>query len=132
MRLATWNVNSINARLPRLLEWLETVRPDVVCLQETKTAEFPAEVGKLGYEVAAHGTGRWNGVALLSRVGLDDVSLGFPGEPGFPDPEPRAVGGTCGGVRVWSVYVPNGRTPEDPHYVYKLDWLGRLRDALTP
>lgn len=131
MRLATWNVNSVNARLPRLLDWLETVRPDVVCLQETKTADFPvAEVDKLGYETAAHGLNRWNGVALLSRVGLADVSPGFPGEPGFPGPEARALGATCGGVRVWSVYVPNGRTPDDPHYAYKLDWLAALRTAL--
>jgi exodeoxyribonuclease III len=133
MRLATWNVNSVNARLPRLLEWLEAVQPDVVCLQETKTAEFPAaDVDKLGYTVAAHGSGRWNGVALLSRVGLDNVSYGFPGEPGFPDPEARALGATCAGVRVWSVYVPNGRTPDDPHYAYKLDWLGKLKTALAP
>jgi exodeoxyribonuclease-3 len=132
MRLATWNVNSVNARLPRLLEWLETVRPDVVCLQETKTADFPiAEVDKLGYTTAAYGLSRWNGVAVLSRVGLDDVSRGFPGEPGFPEPEARALGATCGGVRVWSVYVPNGRTPEDPHYAYKLDWLAALRSALA-
>jgi len=133
MRLATWNVNSVNARLPRLLEWLETVRPDVVCLQETKTAEFPtADVDKLGYTVVAHGVSRWNGVALLSRVGLDDATYGFPGEPGFPDPEARALGATCGGVRVWSVYVPNGRTPDDPHYAYKLDWLAKLKTALAP
>jgi exodeoxyribonuclease III len=133
MRLATWNVNSVNARLPRLLAWLESVRPDVVCLQETKTAEFPsAEVDKLGYAVAAHGDGRWNGVALLSRIGLDDATLGFPGEPGFPATEARALGATCGGVRVWSVYVPNGRTPDDPHYAYKLDWLAKLKIALAP
>jgi exodeoxyribonuclease-3 len=132
VRLATWNVNSVNARLPRLQEWLATVGPDVVCLQETKTAQFPlAEVQALGYEVADHGTGRWNGVAILSRVGIDDASLGFPGEPGFPDPEARAVGATCGGVRVWSIYVPNGRTLEDPHYTYKLEWLAALREALA-
>jgi exodeoxyribonuclease-3 len=70
-------------------------------------------------------------VAILSRVGIDDASLGFPGEPGFPDPEARAVGATCGGVRVWSIYVPNGRTPEDPHYAYKLEWLAALREALA-
>ena len=85
MRLATWNVNSVTARLPRLVDWLDTAKPDVVCLQETKTAKFPAEdVERLGYSVAAHGDGRWNGVALLSRVGLDDVTTGFPDEPGFP------------------------------------------------
>jgi exodeoxyribonuclease III len=134
VRLATWNVNSIAARLPRLLDWLERTGPDVVCLQETKSPDdaFPdAELAGLGYRAAAHGDGRWNGVALLSRVGLDAVTRGLPGEPGFPDPEPRAVAGTCGGLRVWSVYVPNGRTPDSPHYAYKLAWLAALRDALA-
>jgi exodeoxyribonuclease-3 len=134
MRLATWNVNSVRARLPRLLDWLATTKPDVVCLQETKcSAEaFPAaEVAELGYATAAHGAGQWNGVALLSRVGLDDVTRGFPGEPGFPDPEARAIAATCDGVRVWSVYVPNGRTPDSPHYAYKLAWLAGLREALA-
>jgi exodeoxyribonuclease-3 len=131
MRLATWNVNSVIARLPRLLEWLADVSPDVVCLQETKTSEFPErECAELGYAVAAYGSGRWNGVALLSRVGLDDVEQGFDGQPGFPDQEARAIGATCGGVRVWSVYVPNGRTVDDPHYAYKLEWLAALRTAL--
>jgi exodeoxyribonuclease III len=133
MRLATWNVNSVTARLPRLLDWLAAVEPDVVCLQETKTAEFPAgEVGALGYQVAAHGNGRWNGVAVLSRVGLEDVTTGYRGEPGFPDPEARALGATCGDLRVWSVYVPNGRTVDDPHYGYKLAWLAALAGALAP
>ena len=148
VRLATWNVNSVKARLPRLLEWLDEAKPDIVCLQEIKTttALFPeAEVNELGYEVAAHGDGRWNGVALLSSVGLDDVSLGFPGQPSYageeaeltlidePDlrkPEARAVGASCGGIRVWSLYVPNGRTPESAHYVYKLEWFAALRTAL--
>ncbi|MEV4348477.1 exodeoxyribonuclease III [Actinoplanes sp. NPDC049596] len=135
MRFATWNVNSVKARLPRLLEWLDTTKPDVLCLQETKVAAdgFPSdEVGELGYATAAYGQGRWNGVALLSRVGLEDVRQGFPGEPGYPEPEARAIGATCGGVRFVSVYVPNGRTPEDPHYEYKLRWLAALRDALAP
>ena len=132
MRLACWNVNSVTARLPRLLDWLAQVNPDVVCLQETKTAQFPeVEVAELGYRSAMHGFGRWNGVALLSRVGLTDVSYGFSGEPGFPDPEARAIAATCAGVRVWSVYVPNGRTPTDDHYQYKLAWLGALRQALA-
>ena len=134
MRLATWNVNSVKAREPRLLAWLDDKKPDVVCLQEVKstTEQFPVEqVGELGYTVATHVNGRWNGVALLSRVGLDDVVRGFPGEPGFPDPETRAISATCGGVRVWSIYVPNGRTPEDPHYQYKLAWLAALRDAVA-
>jgi exodeoxyribonuclease-3 len=134
MRLATWNVNSVRARLPRLLEWLATTKPDVVCLQETKCGAdaFPAaEVAELGYATAAHGVGQWNGVALLSRVGLDDVTRGFAGEPGFPDPEARAIAATCEGVRVWSVYVPNGRTPDSPHYAYKLAWLAGLRESLA-
>ncbi|MFC0031523.1 exodeoxyribonuclease III [Micromonospora chaiyaphumensis] len=135
MRLATWNVNSVKARLPRLLDWLATTKPDVVCLQETKCPDgaFPvAEVGELGYEAASHSDGRWNGVAILSRVGLADVAVGFPGEPGFPLPEARAISATCAGLRVWSVYVPNGRSPDDPHYVYKLAWFAALRDALEP
>ncbi|MCW3839637.1 exodeoxyribonuclease III [Micromonospora yasonensis] len=135
MRLATWNVNSVKARLPRLLDWLAATKPDVVCLQETKCPDgaFPvAEVSELGYESASHSDGRWNGVAILSRVGLADVAVGFPGEPGFPEPEARAISATCDGVRVWSVYVPNGRAPDDPHYAYKLAWLAALRDALDP
>ncbi len=134
MRLATWNVNSVGARLPRLIQWLDQVRPDVVCLQETKcdADAFPAgEVAALGYDVAAHGDGRWNGVAVLSRVGLADVVRGLPDEPGFPDPETRAVAATCGGLRVWSVYVPNGREPASPHYDYKLRWLAALRSAVA-
>jgi len=86
----------------------------------------------LGYEVAAAGYNQWNGVAIISRVGLEDVQVGFDGMPGYGDPvtaEARALGATCGGVRVWSLYVPNGRKPDDPHYVYKLDWLARLREA---
>jgi exodeoxyribonuclease-3 len=134
VRFATWNVNSVRARLPRLLAWLADTKPDVVCLQETKVEAggFPAEeVAELGYATAAHGDGRWNGVALLSRVGLDDVLRGFPAEPGFPEPEARTVIATCAGLRVWSVYVPNGRVPDSPHYAYKLAWLAALREALA-
>ena len=131
VRLATWNVNSVTARLPRLVDWLAGTKPDIVCLQETKTASFPsADVEQLGYQVAAHGDGRWNGVAVLSRVGIDEVTAGFPGEPGFPDAETRALGVTCGGIRIWSVYVPNGRTVDSEHYGYKLAWLEALRSAL--
>jgi exodeoxyribonuclease III len=136
MRIATWNVNSVLARVPRLAEWLDQAAPDVVCLQETKVAAdaFPAEVvTALGYQVAHHGEGRWNGVAILSRVGLADVGNGLPGDPGFPDAgtlEARTLTATCGPVRVRSVYVPNGRTPEDPHYGYKLRWLDALAQAV--
>jgi exodeoxyribonuclease-3 len=90
-----------------------------------------AEVGELGYSVASHSDGRWNGVAVLSRVGLTDVRVGFPGEPGFPAPEARALSATCDGLRVWSIYVPNGRTPDSPHYEYKLAWLSALHEALA-
>jgi exodeoxyribonuclease-3 len=129
VRLATWNVNSVTARLPRFLDWLATREPDIACLQELKcTPEaFPGEqVAALGYDTALHTDGRWNGVAVLSRVGLADVAPGLDDEPGFPEPEARAVAATCGGVRVRSVYVPNGRTPADPHYEYKLRWLAAL------
>ena len=136
MRIATWNINSIGARLPRLVDWIGTVEPDVLCLQEIKTsvADFPSdEVAALGYESAIHGTGRWNGVAILSKVGIDEVRRGLLDEPGFqPEDamveatEPRAIGATCGGVRLWSVYVPNGRTVDHPHYGYKLRWLAAL------
>jgi exodeoxyribonuclease-3 len=137
VRLATWNVNSAKARKPRLLGWLDERRPDVVCLQETKLSDadfddaFGPELRERGYTVAHHGDGRWNGVALLSRVGLEEVRPGLPGGPGFPGPEPRALSALCGGLRVWSLYVPNGRTPEDPHYEYKLTWLAALRDAVA-
>ena len=137
MRIATWNVNSVLARLPRLTGWLEEAAPDVVCLQETKVGAdaFPSGgVTELGYEIAAHGEGRWNGVAILSKAGLAGVERGLPGDPGFPGPdtlEARTISATCGPVRVRSVYVPNGRTPEDPHYQYKLRWLAALRDAVA-
>ncbi len=137
VRIATWNVNSVGARLPRLLDWLSSAVPDVMCLQETKCAgdAFPAEpVRRLGYEVSAHGTGRWAGVALLSKVGISDVHRDLLDEPGFQPEEalleaaePRAIGATCGGVRVWSVYVPNGREVGHAHYAYKLRWLEALR-----
>ncbi|WP_433274936.1 exodeoxyribonuclease III [Actinosynnema sp. CS-041913] len=137
MRVATWNVNSVKQRLPRLLPWLDQRAPDVVCLQETKLADdafvelLSAPLADRGYQAAVHGEGRWNGVAILSKVGLDDVVTGVAGGPGFPHPEARAVAATCGGVRVYSVYVPNGRAPESDHYRYKLAWLAALRDVLA-
>ncbi len=137
MRIATWNVNSIKQRVPRLLPWLDERRPDVVCLQETKLADdalaelLGDDLAQRGYAVAAHGEKAWNGVAIFSRVGLDDVVNGLEGAPGFPDPEARAVSATCGGIRVVSVYVPNGRTPDSDHYRYKLQWLASLRDVVA-
>jgi exodeoxyribonuclease-3 len=137
VRLATWNVNSVKQRVPRLLPWLDERRPDVVCLQETKladdafTALLGAELADRGYEVALHGEAAWNGVAILSRAGLEDVVAGLDGAPGFPHPEARAVSATCGGIRVVSVYVPNGREPGSEHYEYKLAWLSSLRDLVA-
>jgi len=134
MRLATWNVNSLLARLPRVLEWLQSVEPDVLCLQETKVADaaFPAaEIEALGYEIAAHGDGRWNGVAILSRSPLREVSRGFAGEPGFPAREARAIAASVAGLRVWCIYAPNGRALESPAFAYKLSWLAALRKAVA-
>ena len=137
VRVATWNVNSVKQRVPRLLPWLDQRQPDVVCLQETKLTDtaFTELLGEdltsRGYALALHGEGQWNGVAILSRVGLDDVVPGVAGAPGFPRPEARAVAATCGGVRVHSVYVPNGRVPDSDHYRYKLAWLTALRDQLA-
>jgi exodeoxyribonuclease-3 len=137
VRVATWNVNSVKQRVPRLLPWLDERAPDVVCLQETKLADTGFEellgdaLRERGYEWAAHGEGAWNGVAILSRVGLEDVVRGLPDGPGFPGPEARAVSATCDGVRVWSIYVPNGREPDSDHYKYKLRWLAALRDDVA-
>jgi exodeoxyribonuclease III len=137
VRVATWNVNSAKQRVPRLLPWLDQRQPDVVCLQETKlgndafTDLLGGELESRGYAVALHGQAQWNGVAILSRVGLDDVVRGFPGEPGFPEPEARAISGTCAGIRVHSVYVPNGRVPDSDHYRYKLAWLAALREVVA-
>jgi exodeoxyribonuclease III len=137
VRIATWNVNSVKQRVPRLLPWLDERRPDVVCLQETKLTDeafadlLNEELAARGYEVAVHGEAAWNGVAILSRSGLDDVVPGLPGGPGFPDPEARALAATCDGVRVVSVYVPNGREPDSDHYHYKLAWLASLRELVA-
>jgi exodeoxyribonuclease-3 len=132
MRIVTWNINSLRARLERVEEWLAEVQPDVLCLQETKLADdaFPAlSFEALGYSSAHYGQGQWNGVAILSRVGLDDVVANFA--PGIdPDPDARIVTATCGGVRISSCYVPNGRALDDDHYTYKLSWLDRLLEHL--
>ena len=129
MRIATWNVNSLKARLGRVEEWLADVQPDVLCMQETKLSNdaFPALTFQaMGYESAHHGQGQWNGVAILSRVGLTDVVPDFA-DGGAPDTDARLITATCGGVRITSVYVPNGRSLDNDHYQYKLQWMARLR-----
>ena len=144
MKIATWNINSIRARADRALGVLDRWDLDVLLLQETKCKpeQFPvAAFEAAGYEVAAVGLSQWNGVAIVSRVGLENVRTSFPGQPGFakedaegnligePVLEARAIGATCGGVDVWSLYVPNGRALNDPHYRYKLEFLDKLKDA---
>lgn len=135
MRIATWNVNSLRSRIDRVEAFLQRHEIDVLALQETKAREDQLPLmglQALGYDIAVAGTNQWNGVALISRVGLDDVRIGFDDMPGYGEPvtaESRAIGARCGGIDIWSLYVPNGRKPDDPHYVYKLDWLARLRDA---
>jgi len=137
VRVATWNVNSAKQRMPRLLPWLEQRQPDILCLQETKLADdafdelLGEELAARGYAVARHGEAQWNGVAILSRVGLQDIVAGVAGAPGFPHPEARALAATCGGVRVHCVYVPNGREPDSDHYRYKLAWLAALRETIS-
>jgi exodeoxyribonuclease-3 len=135
VRIATWNVNSIRSRVERVEAWLERNDCDVLAIQETKAnqAQFPLlGLHAAGYEVAHHGLNQWNGVAICSRVGLADVQVGFEDMPSFGEPpalEARAIGATCDGVRIWSLYVPNGRALGDPHLAYKLKWLEHLRRA---
>src|SRR5437763_2817282 len=120
MRIATWNVNSLKVRLPRVEEWLAYATPDVLCMQETKLADgaFPAMAfAALGYDAVHHGSGRWNGVAILSRVGVGDVVNGFC-DGLEADPDTRLISATCGGVRVSTVYAPTARAPPQPPYEY--------------
>lgn len=135
MRIVTWNVNSVTARLDRVVAWLALHQPDVLALQELKCTDqaFPLmEIQALGYEAAAWGTGRWNGVALLSRVGISDVTVGLTDQPEYEGAlEARALGATCGGTRIWSVYVPNGREPDHEHYAYKLAWFDSLTTTVS-
>ena len=135
MRIISWNVNSIRSRHQRVSGLLDRHRPDVVLLQETKcTDETFAPIAEpwreLGYEVAHHGVNHWNGVAILSSCGLDDVDIGFPGTNQEPYDEARLISATCGGIRMHNVYVPNGRELDDPHYLFKLVWLERLRTVV--
>ena len=127
MRIATWNVNSLKARLPRVLAWINDVQPDVLLLQETKMTDkaFPAlTFSEMGYESAHFGQGQWNGVAILSNVGLTEARSNFA--TGEPDAEARIITANCGGIKVVSVYVPNGRALDHEHYQYKLRWLDQL------
>ena len=137
MRLATWNVNSIRARVVRTVEFAVRENIDVLAMQEIKCKpeQFPyAEFEAAGYHVVAHGLNQWNGVAIASREPIEDVELAFADMPGFlkgyegPDApqEARAIGATINGVRVWSLYTPNGRSLDDPHMAYKLHWLDAL------
>ena len=135
VRIATWNVNSVRARAERVVDWMVRADVDVLAMQETKCSDdqFPMMTFLgAGYEVVHCGHDQWNGVAIASRVGFDDVQTGFDGQPAFSGKnEARALGATCAGVRVWSLYVPNGRTVEDPHYQYKLAWLAALQNSAT-
>uniref|UniRef100_UPI003D89F5CA exodeoxyribonuclease III n=1 Tax=Gordonia sp. B7-2 TaxID=3420932 RepID=UPI003D89F5CA len=134
MRIATWNVNSIRARSEAVVAWMDSNDIDVLAMQETKCHDDSFPVMSFlasGYDVAHIGQGAYNGVAIASRVGLDEVEIGFEGMPTFPidgreTAEARALSARCAGVRVWSLYVPNGRALDDPHYRYKLDWLDAL------
>lgn len=137
MRVATWNVNSIRTRVGRVVDWLGREDVDVLAMQEIKCteAQFPFEAfSEAGYEVELHGLNQWNGVAIASCLGFDDVTVGFEHAPGFGKAlddgtlprEARALGATVNGVRLWSLYVPNGRELDHPHYQYKLEWLAAL------
>jgi exodeoxyribonuclease III len=137
VRLATWNVNSLKARQPRVEEWLDYARPDVLCLQETKLSNetFPQlAFSALGYDSVHHGPGRWNGVAILSRLGIDAVTTGFEGSGQMVDPyegDARLLAATCGGIRIVNAYVPNGRAVGTEFYDRKLAWLECLRTWLA-
>jgi exodeoxyribonuclease III len=129
MRLATWNVNSLKTRLERVLAWTERNQPDVLCLQETKLSDEQAplmDFSALGYELVHHGPGRWNGVAIASRIGISDVVAGIPTPDGWSDDGGRFLAATCGPMRVATIYVPNGRVVDSEFYLEKLEWLARL------
>jgi exodeoxyribonuclease III len=132
MRIATWNVNSLNKRQPRVEEWLGYAEPDVLCLQETKLSDdaFPQlAFGALGYDAVHYGHGQWNGVAILSRVGVTDVTTGFGVEAVDPyEGDARLLAATCGGVRIVNAYVPNGREVGSEFYDRKLAWLEALKE----
>ena len=130
MKIASWNVNSVRTRVGRVIDFLESSKTDVLAMQEIKCKpdQFPYEPFKeAGYEITMHGLNQWNGVAFASKIPAEDIEIGFTGMPDFQDKqEARAIAASFDGVRLWSLYVPNGRTLDDPHYSYKLEWLDRL------
>ena len=140
MRIATWNVNSIRSRVGRVVDWLGREDIDVLAMQEIKCTpeQFPIDAfADAGYDVVAHGLNQWNGVAFASRLPMSDLATNFDHQPGFlkgaegpgQPLEARALGATVEGVRLWSLYIPNGRALDDPHLVYKLEWLAALRES---
>ena len=137
MRIATHNVNSIRTRVGRVVDWLQRADIDVLAMQEIKCKpeQFPMkQFEDAGYHVVLHGLNQWNGVAFASKMPAEDVEIGFAGMPGFgPElaQEARAIGATFNGIRLWSLYIPNGRTLDDPHYDYKLEWLDRLASVTS-
>ncbi|MDO5746824.1 MAG: exodeoxyribonuclease III [Actinomycetaceae bacterium] len=135
MKIATWNVNSARARHDRIIDVLKRHNLDVLAIQETKCPAQKWDVSAieaLGYKVCVHGINQWNGVGIISRVGLTQVMKEFPQQPSFKDVvEPRALGALCGGVTIWSLYVPHGRALDNPHFTYKLAWLDALRAHAT-
>jgi len=144
MRIATWNVNSLAARLPKVTWWLERAAPDVLLMQETKLADGDAPrdaFARLGYELLHHREGRWNGVAIATRVGAAEtitnfgLPLGVPETPDVPDDEPlreaRMIAAVCGGIRFVCIYAPNGRTVGSPFYAAKLAWYERMQRWLA-
>lgn len=139
MRLVTWNVNSIRARIDSVAAWIERHEPDVVLLQETKctdavfdTPEIGGRLAELGHEFVHHGINHHNGVAIASRVGLADPTIGFVDRTDGAFGEARLLAATCAGVRVHNVYIPNGRKAHTPHWEAKVAWLGHLGTALDP
>ncbi len=130
MKIATWNVNSVRTRVNRVIGFLESSGTDVLAMQEIKCKpdQFPYKAFEdAGYQITMHGLNQWNGVAFASKILAEDIEIGFSGMPDFKEvQEARAIAATFDGIRLWSLYVPNGRTLDDPHYQYKLEWLDRL------
>jgi exodeoxyribonuclease III len=132
VKIATWNVNSVRTRVGRVIDFLESSGTDVLAMQEIKCKpdQFPYKPFEdAGYQITMHGLNQWNGVAFASKIDAQDIEIGFTGMPSFgpkDEQEARALAATFDGLRLWSLYVPNGRTLDDPHYQYKLDWLDRL------